>query len=283
MQYMFYAEVIADYYCDTECGLKFKSTAKSREIADWDDIKQTLYKWSRYINFEYIGISGGEPMNNLKIRNWIYGIRKILPESKMIFITNGVRLLTDRTLIRDMIEVAPSRLCIVLPQNWKSFTEEFWNSLRQTNYRFIRKGNDPVKGIDYILLSRNTQFDAELYHHVATNPKHTAVDLDFLSKIGAPDLFKCCYNRKYMPVLASGRIFKCRNTYRLWNYWNRNKYREEKNIYSRDIVKKYESIIEDSVIVDISQINLLGGLNKETGICDCCLGCVECLVYPKNK
>lgn len=278
MKEMFYAEVIADYHCDNECGQRYK--AADCYGSNWKDNKDTLYKWSKYINFEHIGISGGEPMNNIKIKDWIYGIREVLPKTNIVFITNGIRLLKDNTLIKDMIDVAPSKLCIVLPNEWQSFLQEFKKILEQIDYRFIRKGNEPVKGVDYILLSRDIKFDIELYHHVDTNPKHDANRLSLLNATVEENLFRYCHNRKSMPILEHERIFKCRNAYRLWNYWND---RKDAIQYPSDIVEKYKEIIKDSVISDISHLNLLDDLYKKSKICDFCSGCVECVVYPKNK
>jgi len=58
----------------------------------WKDYANVYLEWSKFIDFNYISILGGEPLLNPSINQWITNIRKLWSKSTIEIVTNGSRL-----------------------------------------------------------------------------------------------------------------------------------------------------------------------------------------------
>jgi len=57
----------------------------------WNDYKEIYNLWSKKIDIRHIAILGGEPSLNPSLKDWIKGISKLWPNSKLSILTNGTR------------------------------------------------------------------------------------------------------------------------------------------------------------------------------------------------
>ena len=55
----------------------------------WEDTKRQLENWLKVIELDDFGIIGGEPLLNPEIREWIVGVRSLMPDAQLRFTTNG--------------------------------------------------------------------------------------------------------------------------------------------------------------------------------------------------
>jgi organic radical activating enzyme len=53
---------------------------------------EELRQWSQRLEIQAWGAMGGEPLMNPQIREWIKGVRELLPNAQIRFITNGILL-----------------------------------------------------------------------------------------------------------------------------------------------------------------------------------------------
>lgn len=269
----FYGELLVNSDCNIECGMKcqYKNKANGGPL-EWSEAKKTLEEYSDVVDFEYIGISGGEPLNHPTIHQFIYGMRQLYKNSTIIFITDGMKLPSDNSVINCLIESSPSKLCIVLQKDWYDLYAQLDSVIGSLEFRFVKiNDNNPTKGIKYILFKKNVIFDMELYIHIPV--KFKTVNLERLFDFES--IFPYCHGRKSMPVLSDSKIFKCRNAKRLWDY-------------SREGITtlaqyQIDEMLVDAVVNNRREVYKLEKFNKKSKICALCQGCIECIVYPKGS
>lgn len=90
-----YLELLATQVCNLVCrGCSTYSDVPHRGYATWQQVEQELVPWLERINIEDVGIMGGEILINPDIMSWLQGLRRLLPRSRIRFVTNG--LLVER-------------------------------------------------------------------------------------------------------------------------------------------------------------------------------------------
>jgi organic radical activating enzyme len=103
--YIKYAEFHITNVCDISCNNCNKfNNFNLKGSFNWDSVKETYSKWASILTIDEISIVGGEPLTNLDIVNWIYGIRKLWPATRISIATNGNRLSKSQDVIKAMIE-----------------------------------------------------------------------------------------------------------------------------------------------------------------------------------
>jgi hypothetical protein len=90
-----YLELLATQVCNLVCqGCSTYSDVPHRGYTTWSQAESELTPWLERIDIDDIGIMGGEILINPDIINWLKGIRRLLPHSRIRFVTNG--LLVER-------------------------------------------------------------------------------------------------------------------------------------------------------------------------------------------
>ena len=79
------------------CQLACKSCATFSDIkhsgyVTWEQGKKQLVPWLKRLDLECIGIMGGEPFMNPDLKNWLHGLRELLPNTQIRLPTNGLLL-----------------------------------------------------------------------------------------------------------------------------------------------------------------------------------------------
>ena len=88
-----FLEVILTQVCNLSCaGCSTYSDYRHQGYADWSTTQQWLQQWLEKISIEDIGFMGGEPLINPQVLVWLAGVRKLLPDSRIRFPTNGLLL-----------------------------------------------------------------------------------------------------------------------------------------------------------------------------------------------
>lgn len=274
----FYGEFLLNSENNTNCSSKKKlNNGSNMQQLRWMQAKKTLKEYSETVDFEYIGLSGEDPLCNPEIKEFLYGVRKLYKNSFVILITDGKKLLEDSTVIDYMIDISPARLYIVLQRDWYEFSIELDRVIRMHGYRFMKLNcNNPIKGIKYILLKKGIDFYIELYIHVPVNLKMVKVENFPLHKLEKFNLFKSYPKRKSMPVLVEGKILKCTNVKYLWDYYKKNKIDTSLQAY-------IEEVLEESTVFNKKDAYKLKHFFHKSKICDSCCGCIECIVNQKGS
>jgi sulfatase maturation enzyme AslB (radical SAM superfamily) len=58
----------------------------------WSEAREQIEPWLERFDLEAFGFMGGEPLINPDLRAWLIGIRDLMPDTQIRFITNGLLL-----------------------------------------------------------------------------------------------------------------------------------------------------------------------------------------------
>ena len=219
-----FLETMITQSCNLYClGCTNYSDIPHKGYVSWNDGKKQIEEWIDKINIPDFGIMGGEPLINPEWKNWVIGVRELMPKSQIRFTTNGL-LLNKHPDIVDFFESIGNVVFkitvhiddkslenninkILDKKSWKSVTE-FGIQRYKTNNNLRFQVNRPNK---FIKTYKNSYSNMEPYH---SDPKKA---------------FKSCI-QKTCPLLYNGRIYKCstagllkdtlaRFNYPNWNQW----------------------------------------------------------------
>ena len=88
-----FLETMATQVCNLSCeGCTNYSDLPHSGYVPWSVMHNDLSEWLKILDIPDFGIMGGEPLINPEIRQWIQGIRDLLPTSQIRFTTNGILL-----------------------------------------------------------------------------------------------------------------------------------------------------------------------------------------------
>lgn len=101
-----FLETMITQVCNLSCeGCTNYSDIKHSGYVPWKQGQQTLESWLERIDILDFGIMGGEPMINPEWREWIIGVRSLMPTSQIRFTTNGLLLGRVNEILDVMHEV----------------------------------------------------------------------------------------------------------------------------------------------------------------------------------
>jgi organic radical activating enzyme len=101
-----FLEMMATQVCNLSClGCSNYSDLQHRGYVSWAEAQNQIKPWLEILNIPDFGIIGGEPLINPEIKQWIIGIRELLPSAQIRFTTNGLLLSKHPDLLEtfDMI------------------------------------------------------------------------------------------------------------------------------------------------------------------------------------
>ena len=88
-----YAEVYITNVCNYSCShCQSLNNFAFKGHQRWEDHENEYRSLSAQLDIDQIQIIGGEPMLNPDFENWLFGISKLWPKSKLQIATNGTRL-----------------------------------------------------------------------------------------------------------------------------------------------------------------------------------------------
>jgi organic radical activating enzyme len=88
-----FVETMLTQACNLSCkGCTNFSDLTHKGYVSWSEGKEWLSEWKKCIEIPDFGIMGGEPLINPECKDWLVGVREILPDSQIRFTTNGLLL-----------------------------------------------------------------------------------------------------------------------------------------------------------------------------------------------
>lgn len=85
--------------CSTFSDLTVQGYVTSEQGLQW------LEPWTRRLDIQAWGAMGGEPLMNPDIYHWITGVRELLPDAQIRFVTNGLLLEKHWKLVKLLSEI----------------------------------------------------------------------------------------------------------------------------------------------------------------------------------
>lgn len=198
-----FLETMITQACNLSCaGCTNYSDLTHSGYVTWNEGRQQLLAWLERIDILDFGIIGGEPLINPQCREWLVGLRELLPNAQIRFTTNGLLLHKNKDIIDLMHKLGNVSFKITVHESttdleqliqqifdqyqWQPVTEYGINRwITTNNFRFHVKRPDK-----FIKTYRNTYADME--------PWHSDPALAFDNCI-----------QKTCPLLHNGSIYKC--------------------------------------------------------------------------
>lgn len=88
-----FVEMMVTQACNLSChGCTNYSDLKHSGYLTWEQGRNEIEPWLDRVIIQDFGILGGEPLMNPDIRNWVRGLRDLLPAAQIRFTTNGLLL-----------------------------------------------------------------------------------------------------------------------------------------------------------------------------------------------
>jgi len=198
-----FLEIMIIRACNLSCqGCTTFSDLTHTGYVNWQQGQQWLVPWAKKINIEAVGLMGGEPLINPQLADWLIGIRTLLPDAQIRFVTNG--LLLDRhwhivellqqlgnTVLKISHHIDDARITNVIDRIFSTWqwtpVEEFGISRwqRADNLRF-----QIARPLRFIKTFRGDYPD--IMPHANT----------------PADAFRICVQQR-CPLLYKGNLFKC--------------------------------------------------------------------------
>lgn len=189
--------------CNLSCkGCTTFSDLTYKDYVTWKTGKQWLLHWLDRIEINAVGVMGGEPLVNPEIRQWLLGLRNLLPQAQIRFVTNGILLEKNWDIIDLIDSIGNSVLKISYHKDdplldntidrifhcydWQPVNEfgiERWKNSNGTRFQIAR----PTK---FIQTFKNT-YKNMMPHN--SNPVQA---------------FDICVQKK-CPLLYNGKLYKC--------------------------------------------------------------------------
>jgi len=198
-----YAEIMLTQVCNLSCtGCSTYSDVPHKGYVTWKDGQNQIAPWLSRVKFDHFGLMGGEPLINPQVREWLIGIRELMPETTIRFPTNGTLVLKHLDIVDLLAELGNVILKITVHVNNTAVE----NSIRHVINRFDW---EPVNeyGINRFVTKNNFKFQINrptTFYKTFQNDYHNAEPYNSM-----PDqAFDVCH-QKECPLLINGRIFKC--------------------------------------------------------------------------
>jgi len=189
--------------CNLSCeGCTNYSDLMHSGYVTWAQGRADLESWLGRIDIEEFGIIGGEPLINPEWRQWIQGVRGLLPTAQLRFTTNGLLLHRAQDIL-DVCETVGNIVLKITVHVQDATLEDHIAKLKSARaWTPVREyGIDRWVGANGVRLqiNRPTSF-LKTYRNTYSNMAPWHSDPNRAFEI-------CC--QKTCPLLYQGKIYKC--------------------------------------------------------------------------
>lgn len=198
-----FLETMITQVCNISClGCTNYSDLKHKGYVPWATGRLDIEAWSELVNIGDFCIMGGEPMINPEWRQWVMGMREVLPNSRLRFNTNGL-LLQDA---KEMLDIMTSVGNIVFKITVHVKNQQLEDTIQQV---FALTKWDPVVeyGIARWVGPNGVRFQINRPQTFVKSYQGTYQDMQPWNSDPAEAFSICC--QQTCPLLYQGRIYKC--------------------------------------------------------------------------
>lgn len=200
-----FLEVMVLRSCNLSCKgcTTFSDLKHQGDYGQWSQTKEWLEQWNQRLNIEAIGFMGGEPLIHPNIKDWIVGVREILPTAQIRFVTNGLLLEKNLEIIDTLYELGHSVLKI-------SVHVEDDRINRMIKYIMNRFEWKPVTEFHINRWSTDNAFKFQINRpeRFYQTFKGTYSDMKPHDNNPADAFHQLCVQKK-CPLLFEGKLYKC--------------------------------------------------------------------------
>ncbi len=252
-----FVETMIVQACNLSCeGCTNYSDLIHSGYVTWEEGKENLEQWLERIDIPDFGIMGGEPLINPQVRDWLIGVRELMPNSQIRLTTNGLLLERHWDIIQLMHDLGNTLFKITV------HTPDQLNTVVQKVYDSYDWHPVTEFGIDRHATTNNFRFQVNRPSSFLKTFKGEYRNMAPCNS-NPVEAFSSCIQQT-CPLLYNGRIYKCstsgllEDTLKRFNYPNYSEW--------KDYIPK--GIAPDSKQEDI--IAFIKNFGRPDGICAQC-------------
>jgi sulfatase maturation enzyme AslB (radical SAM superfamily) len=189
--------------CNLSClGCTNYSDLKHTGYVGWEQGSEWITRWLTRIDIADFGIMGGEPLINPECRDWLIGVRQLLPHSQIRFTTNALLLEQHWDLI-DLMHDLGNVIFKITVHVSNDKIQHIINRI------FDRYNWQPINefGIDRWITGDRFRFHVKTPKTFIKTYRGTYHDMRPYNSNPVDAFANCC--QQTCPLLHQGRIFKC--------------------------------------------------------------------------
>ena len=198
-----FLETMITQACNISCvGCTNYSDLTHSGYVTWADGRAQLVAWLEHLDIPDFGIMGGEPLINPQFREWLTGLRELLPNAQIRFTTNGLLLHKHEDIIDLMHNLGNVSFKITVHQS----NPELEQLIQRI---FDRYEWQPVNeyGIDRWITTNNFRFHVKRPTDFVMTYRNKYANMAPWQSI-PEEAFASCIQQT-CPLLYNGAIYKC--------------------------------------------------------------------------
>lgn len=198
-----FLETMITQVCNLACvGCSNYSDLTHSGYVTWNQGKQWIEPWLQRVDIPDFGIIGGEPLINPEVRDWLIGIRTMMPKSQIRFTTNAILLHKHWDIIDLMHDLGNVSFKITVHLNDARIQELIDRIFARYSWHPIRE-----HGIDRWITDDGFRFHVKKPDiFVKTYQGHYH---DMMPWNSDPEMaFENCYQQT-CPLMHQGKLYKC--------------------------------------------------------------------------
>lgn len=198
-----FLEIMLIRTCNLSCeGCTTFSDLKYQGYTTWQQGREWLEPWAKRIDLEGVGVMGGEPLINPEIRDWLIGLRQLLPGAQIRFVTNGLLLDRHWDIVDLLHRLGNSTLKISQHVDTPELTAVIQRIQNSYNWQPVQE-----YGIDRWLTTNQFRFqiaEPKTFLKTFRNDYANMAPHDN----NPAQAFEMCVQKR-CPLLYNGRLYKC--------------------------------------------------------------------------
>jgi uncharacterized Fe-S cluster-containing radical SAM superfamily protein len=253
-----FVETMVTQACNISChGCTNYSDLTHTGYLTWDQGRAQIKPWLERVDIPDFGILGGEPLINPDIRNWIFGLREMLPDAQIRFTTNGLLLKKHYDVVKILSEIGNCIFKIgvhVVDPDLEEIIQKIYNE-----YNW-----EPVTefGVQRHRTQNNFRFHVRRPDTFWKTYQGSYLDMRPHNSDPAAAFDICC--QQTCPLLYNGKIYKCSTSGLLEDVLSRH------NTPNNELWKPYVSKGLEPNCSDAELQDFLNNFGKPNKICGQC-------------
>jgi organic radical activating enzyme len=253
-----FVEIMVTQACNLSChGCTNYSDLVHNGYLTWEQGQAQITPWLERVEIPDFGILGGEPLMNPDIRNWIQGLRELMPTSQIRFTTNGLLLEKNFDIVDLLHDVGNVVFKIAVHQE----NEQLENTIKQIHEKFDW---EPITefGVARLKTSRNLRFHVRRPDVFYKTYQGTYDTMQPHNNDPAQAFAICC--QQTCPLLYNGKLYKCSTSGLLEDVLKRAGY-PNKNLWDKYL---YDGLLPTATESELT--NFLLNFGKPHQMCCMC-------------
>ena len=198
-----FVEMMVTQACNLSChGCTNYSDLVHNGYLTWEQGRAQIVPWLDRVDIPDFGMLGGEPLMNPDIRNWIKGLRELMPNSQLRFTTNGLLLEKNFDIVDLLHDVGNVVFKIAVHQQ----NEQLENTIDRVYKKFDW---EPVTefGVSRFKTSNNLRFHVRRPDIFYKTYRGTYSTMQPHNNNPSDAFAICC--QQTCPLLYNGKLYKC--------------------------------------------------------------------------